>query len=152
VDLACAQAPRTGSVEIAGAPHPVGVTEVALVQEKDAGDGGTLKVVVRTAMTGPAGACRFDAVPPGAYEVHFLTSGGRLHPRHPRRHGHGRHPRHRPGRRQHPPRRAGGRRGPHPAVAITVGPGTTHVNWPARLLAADSGPDEVQDGPAQPAS
>jgi len=143
VDLACAQAAQAGSVELAKAPRPVGVTEVALVQEKDTGEGGRLKIVVRTAMTDAAGACRFDGVPTGQYELHFLTAGGRPHP-----HPHPRHPR-RPGRhwpRQHPPRRPGGRR--HPVAAVTVaGPGITHVNWPARLLAADCGPDEVQDGP-----
>ena len=138
VDLACAQVAHAGTIEIAKAARPVRATEIALVQKKDTGDGNPQIIVVRTEMTDGAGACRFDGVPPGKYEVHFLTRGGR--PGHPHMPGHGRRP-HRPG----------GRKRAHPVAEATVAAaGTAHVNWPARLLAADSGPDVVQDAEQKP--
>jgi hypothetical protein len=135
VNLACAQVAQAGHVELAKAPGQVRAAEIALVQKMDTGDGTPQLIVVRTKMSDGTGACRFDGVPPGKYEVHFLTRGG------------GRpHHRRRPGQGGRPPRHPGGGRRARPvAEATVVAGGTAHVSWPARPLAADSGPEAVQD-------
>ncbi|MDR3670609.1 MAG: hypothetical protein P4L36_07185 [Holophaga sp.] len=145
VDLACAQVAHAGSVEIARRPGQGRATEIALVQSRDIGGGNTLKLVIRTANSGEDGALRVESVPPGSYEVHFLTRdrpGSHPHrPPHQPRPGHPRpgHP-----RPDHPgpdPRQR-----PRPNVEITVQAATTcHVNWPARLLSGNPATDEVED-------
>lgn len=131
VNLACVQVAHPGSIEVARATHAPGPTEVALVLRKDAGGGHLLKLVVRTGTTSADGAIRFAAVPPGTYEIHFLTRGGP--------------PRPRPA--------PGSPRGPHrrrPSVEVTVQASTiTHAQWPARLQAVGEVPDEVQDVAAE---
>jgi hypothetical protein len=77
------------------------------------------------------GTFQFLAVPPGHYEVHFLTRGGkRPGPHKPHRPGHGRHRPAKPGQ----------------VVEITVkAMEATHVNWPAQNPVDAEPPEEVED-------
>ena len=123
LDLACTQAAWTGAVEIARHHRNGRATEIALVQQRDTGAGNILKLVLRTAETGADGALRFESVPAGQYEVHFLTRG---------------RPRQQPRRDRRP--RA------HPVAAANVRAGeTAHVNWPAQLFSGDTAADAVED-------
>lgn len=75
VDLAFAAAAAAGNVEVHWPHRGGGPSRVALTRELAAPDGKS-RVSVRTADRTAGGVVRFDTLPPGEYELHFIGSFG----------------------------------------------------------------------------